>query len=138
MRQRAWLHAVPKAANEKAITETDKRTRLERMRDKGQTPELPPLNDDPLVRLLFQEWPALDGGMGLARLTHEEVRAMQDNMGITLPPGEVDFLRRLSAEWIAESGRAKEADCPAPWVDPETTEYRLEVLPNRIKAFLRD
>ena len=108
------------------------------MRDKGQTPELPPLNEYPLLRLLFDVGPALSGGMGPVPLTHGELRAMQDNTGIPLTPGEVDILRRLSAEWIAESHRAEKADCPAPWVDPETNEYRLEVLPNRIKAFLRD
>ena len=103
----------------------------------GRAPELPPGNDDYALRLLFEIGPALAGGMGPTPLTHGELRAWQDNMSISLSPGEVDILRRLSAEWIAESHRAEKADCPAPWVDPETNEYRLEVLPNRIKSFLR-
>lgn len=107
------------------------------MREAGRVPELPPLNEYPLLRVLFDVGPALAGDMGPKPLTHGELRAMQENTGISLTPGEVDILRRLSAEWIAESSKAEKADRPAPWVDPETTEYRLEVLPNRIKAFLR-
>lgn len=135
MRQEAWLAAVPKAPNEKAITETDKRSRRERRLDDGLSLDLPPLNAAYLSRIFFEVGPTLSTGMGPTLLTHLELRAYQDNTGIRLSPWEVRTLRRLSSEWIAQSHKAEQADCPAPYVvDVEAIRERM---PNRMKSVLR-
>lgn len=102
-------------------------------------PELPPAGVGAyLIAYLFEVGPTLTGAMGPIPLTHEELRAWQDDMGLQLAPWECRFLRRLSVEYMAELHHAEKPDRPAPWINPDDVEYRANVLPDRIKSLFRD
>ena len=53
--------------------------------------------------------------MGAGPVTHVELRAWQLNLGIRLKPWEVQLVRRLSGEYLAQWVRSSKLDCPAPW-----------------------
>lgn len=71
-----------------------------------------------LVDYLFEVGPTGHGGFGPVPLSHAELLAWQTNMRRMLQPWEITFMRRLSFAYAAESQRAEDADCPAPWSAP--------------------
>ena len=91
-----------------------------------------------MVAYLFEVGPVASSGMGVAPVPYVELVAWQEGVGISLTPWEFRMLRRLSMEYVVESRLAEDADRAAPWVNPESEEYRLRVLPQRIKSFLRE
>lgn len=70
-----------------------------------------------LVEYLFEIGPAMAAGMGEGPISHAELQAWQNNTGIDLDAWESRTLKRLSVEYLIESRKAKELDCPAPWID---------------------
>lgn len=108
-------------------------------KDELYEPPLPPLDTcGYLLAILFELGPASSNGMGLSPISWEELRAYQWQLGIQLTPWEARTIVQVSKDYISESRRAEKADCPAPWVDEDSDEYRAEVLPKRIKSFLRE
>lgn len=78
--------------------------------------------------------------MGLAVISYSELKAWQDCTGIVLQPWEGQILRRLSADYIAETRKAEKPDCPPPFGSPEL-EFDRDVvgkkIANALKAFAR-
>lgn len=85
------------------------------MLDKGLQPVLPPISAGAhLVGYLFDAGPVEQGPAGPAVLSHTTLRHWQDNTGLCLPPWQLSLLRRLSAEWIEETERARNPMARAP------------------------
>lgn len=75
------------------------------------------------------------GGMGPVPLTHSELQSWQDQVGIELQPWELQLLRRLSKEYVAESGNATDRGCPAPWQPEEFKPDRMLAAIEQRDAF---
>lgn len=102
-------------------------------------PDLPPVDAGGyLVAYLFEVGPVASSGMGVAPVPYQELVAWQQGVGLSLSPWEFRTLRMLSVEYVVESRLAESVDRAAPWVNPDSEEYRLRVLPQRIKSFLRE
>lgn len=68
-----------------------------------------------LVGYLYEIGPTLSGGMGDIAITHTELRAWQDNVGIELQPWEVQLLRTLSAAYLDQLHKATDPNCKPPF-----------------------
>ena len=116
VRHSAWLNALQDRG---AKSKEPRQSRLERMRaerkDADYVPDMPPVEAEYLLAILFEIGPTMAAGMGAGPITHEELRAWQENTGIELQPWQVRTLRRLSCDYLVESNKAEKADCPAPW-----------------------
>lgn len=115
MRHSAWLGAVPEAAPG-ARADAAKLSRRERIeRDCGEI-EMPPFDDgEYLIGYLYELGPTVAAGMGAGPVTFAEMAAWQAARGFELEPWEARLLRRLSVDYLAESHRATERNCPPPW-----------------------
>lgn len=91
-------------------------SRLQKIRDEGGTPDLPEVSCPYLAEVFFEIGPTLQGGMGPAPLTHQEIRAWQENTRVQLTAWEARGLRRLSHAWIAETVRAEDPTAAAPFI----------------------
>ena len=81
--------------------------------DDSYEPDLPEIEDaEFIVGYLFSAGPTVHGGNVI---THSEIRAWEENSGVELEPWQVDFLRRLSSDYIAEFAAASDADREPPW-----------------------
>lgn len=102
---------------------------------KGQRPSLPPISTGAhLVGHLFDVGPVEQGMAGPAVLSHATLRHWQDNTGLSLPPWQLSLLRRLSADWIEETERARNPLARAPGEVLDQNE-RQKVGKNLDKAF---
>lgn len=80
-------------------------------------PEMPPVDTGGYLLAYFLEvGPAMAAGMGSAAITHQELRAFQDNIGLELAPWEIRILRRLSNDYLNASYLAEKSDCRPPWL----------------------
>lgn len=104
------------------------------MRQDGIEPEMPPQSAPHIVGYLMEVGPAEAAGMGVAPVSWQAIDAWQRRTAIVLPPWQALLLRRLSAEYVAESRRAEKPDCPPPWLRPGTAESRAAV-DAKIRAF---
>ncbi len=86
-------------------------------KDDDYQPDLPPCQADYLLNYLFDVGPCLYGGMGPTPLTHVELQAWGDLVGIPLNGWEARTLRRLSMEYIGQQQKASAVDCAAPWAE---------------------
>lgn len=137
----AWLYAAPKALNDKALTGSDKRNRLQRLEDMGLEPDLPPLGfGEYLLPHLFEAGPVSVEGMGPITLAHADLGWYQINMGVSFNPWEIRTLRGLSGAWLAESREAEQESRPPPYVsvESESVAHRRAKLPKYIRSFLRE
>lgn len=99
------------------------KSRREQIEADGREPPMPPLDwGDYLVEYLFEIGPTLPTGMGSAPLTPPVIESAQRLFGIEFRPWEARLLLRLSREYLAESLKATEENCPQPWRDPENEE----------------
>lgn len=128
----AWWHATPKAPNAKVSSRKKEQSRLQSLLDEGGEPLLPEVRLPHLIEFFFRVGPTLPGGMGPAPLSHLELRAWQENVGVELTPWEVEALWRLSREYIAEYQDAESPDRPPPWagrqVDREMVARKVDAL----------
>ena len=81
--------------------------------------EMPPITAPHLFERLMEIGPVDLAGMDRAPLRPGTIAAWSADLGITLPPWEVRLLRRLSAEYLAQSRDAVEVDAPPPWSAPD-------------------
>lgn len=112
-------------------------SRLESLRSKGRDPKLPQAPLPYLVGYLFEVGPASAGGFGMVPLTHQEILAWQENMQRRLQPWEVDMLRRMSAEYVAELRRAEDPAAPAPWDGEVVTEEERARVAESMRETMR-
>lgn len=76
----------------------------------------PPLEScEYLLGYLYEVGPVMNGGMGPAPLTHEELAHWQRNIGLSLQPWEARFLKSLSREYLSQSQISNDVACPAPF-----------------------
>lgn len=107
-------------------------SRLARMQADGVEPSLPPASAAQyLVGYLFEVGPLSSSGMGAAAVSWVELQAWQQQVGVELSAWEARTLRRLSAEFAAESRRAEEWGVPSP-VAVATTEQQRASVAKRI------
>ena len=115
MRHSAWLGAVPEAAPG-ARADAAKLSRRERIERDGGEIEMPPFDDgEYLIGYLYELGPTAAAGMGAGPVTFAEMAAWQAARGFELEPWDARLLRRLSVDYLAESHRATERNCPPPW-----------------------
>ncbi|MEH3046509.1 hypothetical protein [Sphingomonas adhaesiva] len=70
-------------------------------------------------------------GMAAVPLSWKEINAWCERTCVDLPPWEGRLMRRLSADYLAESRRAEDEFCPPPWLAPAseaTIRAELRVL----------
>ncbi|HSW83534.1 MAG TPA: hypothetical protein VLH12_08670 [Usitatibacter sp.] len=133
----AWLYAVPKAPEPGRKKIEREGSRISSLKSKGREPRLPQCGLQYLVDILLEIGPTEQNGMGSSALSYQEILAWQICTGRRLQPWEVGMVRRMSFEWCAESHRAEEHDCPAPWGNEEVTADELRRVSNALRASLR-
>lgn len=142
VRHCAWLNAVPEESGSDQPTKKKPVTRREALRKElkmAETEELemPPCDAQFLVGYLFEIGPTQGGGMGDAPLSHTEIEAFQRNTGIELDAWGARTLRRMSADYLAESQRAVAEDCPAPWQEAPYARPSRALVADRMRAATR-
>jgi len=132
VRQSAWLNTRPKKADgDKSDKSDPEPTRREQLAKEGiAQPAMPPCQAEYLLGYLFEIGPAATAGMGEVPITHSEIRAWMLNTGIRLSPWEARTLRKLSQDYVNESHKATQRNCPAPWTADGAALDRLLISSN--------
>lgn len=127
---------MPKASEGSKVEQ--KKTRLEIIKDDGRAPHYPPLYcAQYLIDYLFEVGPIISNGMGTTRITNTELAHWQYNVSLKLQPWESRFIVKLSGDYLAESHRADEHGCPAPWqsgIDHVDKAVSVTNMKNSIRA----
>lgn len=76
---------------------------------------MPPLPSQWLIDVLMEIGPVEAAGMDRAPISWREICAWQELTATALEPWQAKLLRWLSTEFLGESRRAEQPDCPAPW-----------------------
>jgi hypothetical protein len=122
VRQIAWLNAIPeKAEGGRAKSAEATKSRWDDMRTRGIEPALPECDTMHLVHFLLEIGPDHASGP----IPHSEIESWQRNTGMTLNPWEARTLRRLSSDYLGQSYRSRDPNCPAP--DDEVREQSREL-----------
>jgi len=140
VRQSAWLNATrERPKNDKS--DKPRISRIEQMRlDRGDNdyqPDMPPVDAEYLLGILWEVGPVLSSGGYPCAITHEELRAWQANIGVTLQPWEIRFLHRLSALYLSASHAAEKADCPEPSREQEGYAPNLSAVAKNLQESLK-
>lgn len=96
------------------------------LKRKGIVPAMPEVSLPYLRDYFLTVGPAMNGGMGAIAVTEEELAHFQGNRGLCFTPWEVDAIRRMSGEYVAELHAAEAHDRRPPWVR-DFRERRREV-----------
>lgn len=97
---------------------------------------MPPISCPWVVDYLMEVGPTEAGAMGPVPVSWREIDHWQQCLGIALDPWVTRLLRRMSLEFVAESQKAREADCPAPWNSPPT-DFDREALSRKVTQTFR-
>jgi hypothetical protein len=89
-----------------------------------------------LIGYLLEIGPTMQGGMGPARLTNEELLAWQINTGIRLSPRDCRWLVRLSGEFLLESHKAEKRDAVPPW-GAEVSDDELRAVASSLRSAIK-
>ncbi len=114
-----------------------KKSRREAYVKDGIECSMPDCDAEYLLEHLFDIGPVQNTGMGLAPISHMELRAWQDNTGICLQSWEAEFLRRLSSEYVRAATDAKRPDCPAPWIEAPYAKPPPNLVAKRMREEMR-
>ena len=117
VRQTAWLNATPKppAGSRRAKSDAPTLSRREQLKRNRIPPPLPPNPAPHIVDRLVEIGLTEAAGMGAGPLSWAAIVAWQTATGVRLPPWEARLIRRLSLDYVAESHRAEDETCVAPW-----------------------
>ena len=88
---------------------------MQRMSVDDLTPDMPPIRTPWIIDHLMDLGPSEAGAMGPVPISWVSIDHWQRCSGIDLPPWTSRLLRRLSVDFVAETVRAREPDCPPPW-----------------------
>lgn len=77
----------------------------------------PDMPDPGAAAYLLNHFWAAGPTLGDQVLTNGELQSYQENAGIRLTPWECGTLRRMSGEYLGQSHKAREANCPPPFVE---------------------
>lgn len=106
------------------------------MEQSGVTPDMPPLGvAGHLVSYLWDVGPAVSTGMGPAPVGHQDIAAFQANTGVELTAWDVQTLRRLSCDYVAQSLNSRDANAPAPYA-PSLTQTKRAEVDNGLRSML--
>ncbi len=130
------MHAVPRTPEPGRKKLEREGSRLRKLKDQGREPKHPDCALQYLVDYLFEVGPAGAGGFGPVPLSYQELLAWMTCMRRMLQPWEISMIRRLSIEWCAESDRAADGDCPAPF-DGGITDEELRAVAFRLRDAMR-
>lgn len=108
---------------------------MEQFKRDGVTPQMPPNVAPHIIDRLIDIGLTEAAGMGVVPIGWTTINAWCDRTGVDLPPWEARMLRRLSADYIAQSRKAEDETCPPPWQAPITARQR-EVELERLKMVL--
>ncbi len=125
----AWLQATPKPdprrfPNGKVPPTLKLVSRHERMKSDGITPQMPPNPAPHIIDRLIEIGLTEAAGMAAGPLSWQEIDAWCNRTGVDLPPWEARLIRRLSSEYLSESRKAEDENCPPPWRAPVTQRER--------------
>lgn len=113
-------------------------TRAEKAKAEGMPLQLPPAGDAAyLVSHLFEVGPLAWAGMGEVPVSHVDIQAWQLNVGIELQAWEARALRRMSAAYVDQLAKSREAACVAPWAPEVLPEDARTVVHNKVKNAFR-
>lgn len=115
VRYMAWLHTAPISTEKRSLDSAEPISRLAKMEKDGIIPMFPPNSAPHLVNYLMEIGPVEAAGMDGAPIGWATMRHWQHQMAIELQPWEARLIRRLSAEYLTQSIKARKPDCPAPW-----------------------
>jgi hypothetical protein len=91
------------------------RSRLQVMKDEKRPVMLPEVRLQYLIAWFEDVGPAMGGGMGPAPLSHAEIRAWQQNVGLAITPWEARALREMSRAYVGQLAISDAVDCPPPY-----------------------
>lgn len=109
--------------------------RIEQYRRDGITPPMPPNPAPHVIDRLIEIGLTEAPGLGAGPLTWMQIEAWARLTGIMLEPWEARLIRRLSGDYLAESRKAEDLNCPPPWRAPVTAAMR-EAEAQRLVAVL--
>lgn len=133
------LPELPELPEGQKVARAPRKSRRESIEADRGAPAMPPIEwGRYLVDYLLEFGPTMPTGMGSAPLMPSEIEAAQRLLGIELQPWEARLLLRLSREYLAESYRATEQHCSAPWQDPETAEIDQVETARRLEQSMMD
>lgn len=112
VRQLAWLRAAPEVKRRGKGAPPEPVSRAKAMKDKGETPLLPPNPAPYLVNWLFDIGPS--SGMDSA-ISWQDMEAWERINGVFLEPWEAKILRDLSRQYLYEGQEARRLDRAAPY-----------------------
>lgn len=138
------MHSVPAPAERELLkgqkpAKPDRRSRLKRLQDDDISPDWPVLlAGEMMAGWLLDAGPALPSGNGPAPLTQGEIRAWQQNTGITLTAWECQTLRLMSQAYVGELHAGEDPKHPAPYVDETKAPTARAKRARRAASSLRD
>ena len=87
-----------------------------------------------LIDYLYEIGPT----QGEAPLSHAELQAWQQNIGITLQQWELRLLKRLSLEYLGSWREATDPDCPPPWADAPYSKFKAYQAAMNMKHAMKE
>ena len=105
------------------------------MKKDGITVKMPSNPLPSVIGWLLEIGLAEAAGMGTVPIGWSTIDAWQRTTGVQLAPWQARLLRHLSTEYVAESRKAEDATCPAPW-RVETTDKEREIAQRRLEMVL--
>lgn len=90
---------------------------------------MPDVSVPHVIDYLMEIGPAASGGMGPTPISHAEIRAWQENTGISLTSWESRTLRQLSREYVGEliAGADRERQAPYQPAEVDTAQVAQDL-----------
>jgi hypothetical protein len=88
-----------------------------------------------VLEYLWDVGPVEATAMGIQPVSWSSIAAYQQATGIRLDAWEATQVRMLSLAYLDQHTRSQDANCPAPWTDPDFVDH--EALGQRIKRQFR-
>lgn len=133
----AWLNAAPKPPTGVKLPANAPPpvSRVAALKADKIDPQMPPNPAPHFIDWLVEIGLTESTGMGNVPLSWASIHWWQVVTSITLSPWEARLIRKLSVEYLAESRRAEEAGCPAPWKTARS-QREIEVEDARLRSVL--
>ena len=96
-----------------------------------QQPSLPPCSSPHLIGLVMEIGPVIANDMGRSPIGWIDIAGWQKAMGVQLEPWTCRLIRKLSLEYLSESRKAEDVDCPEPFA--EVNEAQRETVDAKIR-----
>jgi hypothetical protein len=135
----AWLNATPKppSGSKRADPKFERKvlSRQAQMKKDGVPLRWPPNPLPHIVTRFIEIGMSESNGMGSSPLSWREINEWQRATGVELAPWEARLIRRLSSQYLAESRKAEDENCPPPW-RAEVTQREREIEQAKLEMVL--